>query len=268
MALPPPAEGSTSLVTGASSGIGAEIARELARRGHGVTLMARREDRLRELADEIAKENGVRAEVIGCDVTDVDARERAAREIGERGLVVDILVNNAGFGSAGRFHEMDQAKELSLVRTNVEAVVAFCGLYVPEMVERGRGAVLNVASVAAFQPLPRQATYAASKAFVLSFTDALHEELSGTGVTATALCPGPVPTEFGEQAGIASELMEGPRLVYKQPDEVAKTAVNALDKGRRVVVPGVANRFGSIAGHYTPRSLMLPLLDRFYPVGK
>jgi short-subunit dehydrogenase len=267
MALPPPAEGSTSLVTGASSGIGAEIARELARRGHGVTLMARREDRLRELADEIQKASGVRAEVIGCDVTDPDARSRAAREIEERGLVVDVLVNNAGFGTAGAFQDLDQEKELSMVRTNVEAVVAFCGMYVPAMVERGHGAVLNVASTAAFQPLPRQATYAATKAFVLSFTDGLHADLHGTGVTATALCPGPVPTEFGDTAGIEDELFQVPTAA-KSPEHVAKTGVEAMAKGRRVAVPGVANRLGTLAGHFMPRSIALPLLDRFYPVGK
>src|SRR4051794_36594026 len=220
MALPPPAEGSTSLVTGASSGIGAEIARELARRGYGVTLMARREDRLRDLAAELHGAHGVRAEVIGCDVTDVEARARAAREIEDRGLAVEMLVNNAGFGTAGPFQDLDQETELALVRTNVEAVGAFCGVYVPGMVEHGRGAVLNVASTAAFQPLPRQATYAASKAFVLSFTDGLHADLHGTGVTATALCPGPVPTEFGGTAGIDDDLFQVAGAA-KSPEDVA-----------------------------------------------
>ena len=264
MALPPPAEGSTCLVTGASSGIGAEIARELARRGHGVTLMARREDRLRELAAEL----DVRAEVVACDVSDEAARARAMREIEERGLTVEVLVNNAGFGSAGRFQSSDRTNQLSMVRTNVEAVLDFCGAYVPAMVERGRGAILNVASTASFQPLPRQATYAATKAFVLSFTEALSADLSGTGVVASALCPGPVPTEFGETAGISPGLMEGPKVVFKDPDAVARIAVEGMEKGRRVIVPGIANKLGTMAGHYTPRSVALPLLDRFYPVGK
>jgi uncharacterized protein len=264
MALPPPAEGSTCLVTGASSGIGAEIARELARRGHGVTLMARREDRLRELVDEL----DVRAEVVACDVSDEAARARAVREIEERGLTVEVLVNNAGFGSAGRFQRADRHTEISMVRTNVEAVVDLCGAYVPAMAERGRGAVLNVASTASFQPLPRQATYAASKAFVLSFTEALSADLNGTGVTATALCPGPVPTEFVETAGISPDLREGPKIVYKDPDEVARTAVEGMAKGRRLVVPGLANKLGTVAGHYMPRSVALPLLDKFWPVGK
>jgi short-subunit dehydrogenase len=262
MALPPPAEGSTCLVTGASSGIGADIARELAKRGHGVTLMARREDRLRELAGEIG------GEVVACDLSDEKARERAAREIEERGLVVEVLVNNAGFGTAGLFRELDKDRELSMVRTNVEAVLALCGTYVPGMIDRGRGAVLNVASTAAFQPLPRQATYGATKAFVLSFTEALSEELQGTGVTATALCPGPVPTEFIETAGISSRFQDGPGLIYKTPADVARTAVDAVDKGRRVVVPGVANRIGTVLGQHTPRGVALKLIERFYPVGK
>src|SRR3954454_5702921 len=268
MALPTPAEGSTCLVTGASSGIGAEIARELAKRGHGVTLMARREERLRDLAGELQKAHGVRAEVVGCDVSDPDARERAVRELESQGLTVEVLVNNAGFGSAGRFQDIEKDNAISMVRTNVEAVVDLCAIYVKGMVERGRGGILNVASTAAFQPLPRQATYAASKAFVLSFTESLSADLSGTGVTATALCPGPVPTEFGETAGISTALQEGPKIVYKDPDEVARPAVEGMAKGRRLVVPGLANKLGTLAGHYTPRSVALPLLDKFYPVGK
>jgi short-subunit dehydrogenase len=268
MALPPPADRSTCLVTGASSGIGAEIARELARRGHGVTLMARREERLRELAAELDRDHGVRAEVVGCDVTDESARTRAAQEIEGRGLTVEVLVNNAGFGTAGRFQELDPEREVSLVRTNVDAVVAFCAMYASKMAERGRGAILNVASTAGFQPLPRQATYSASKSFVRVFSEALSADLHGTGVSVTALCPGPVPTEFAETAGISSELFDGPGLVYKRPDEVAKTAVEGMDKGRRVVVPGLANRLGTAFGYYSPKSVALPLLNRFYPVGK
>ena len=155
-----------------------------------------------------------------------------------------------------------------MVRTNVEAVVDLCGAYILGMVERGRGAILNVASVAAFQPLPRQATYAASKSFVLSFSEGLSADLHGTGVTVTALCPGPVPTEFNETAGIGSEFQEGPSIVWKSAEQVAKIGVEAMAKGRRLVVPGLANKLGTVAGHYTPRSVAIPLLDRFYPVGK
>src|SRR6478672_8264971 len=198
MALPPPSADSTCLVTGASSGIGTEIARELSRRGYGVTLVARREERLRELAAELG--DGAAYEV--CDVTDADARKALAECLAVRGLEVSVLVNNAGFSTSGPFVQSDRGRELDMVRTNIEAVVDFCSLLVPGMAERGRGAVLNVASTASFQPIPMQSGYAATKAFVLSFTESLHAELAGSGVNVTALCPGPVKTEFVDVAEI------------------------------------------------------------------
>jgi uncharacterized protein len=266
MALPTPSPTTTALVTGASSGIGAEIARTLADRGHGVTLVARREDRLTALAEEIEAKLHVRADAIGCDLSDASARDRLIAEIRTRGLDVAILVNNAGFGSAGRFQELDLDGELRMVRTNVEAVVHLCGEYVPGMIDRREGAVLNVASTAAFQPLARQSTYSASKAFVLSFTEALSSDLKDTAVTATALCPGPVMTEFVENAGIAAE--DVPKFVLTSPEHNAAAAVSAMEKGKRVVVPGPLNMASAAAGHYTPRSLVLGLARRFYPVGK
>ena len=155
MALPTPKENTTALVTGASSGIGAEIARELARRGHGVTLVARREDRLKTLADELAQAHGIHAEVIAADLTDADSRGELPAALNRRGLTPDILVNNAGFTTMGPVHRADRAAELAMVRTNVEAVVDLCTLFVAGMVTGHRGAVLNTASTAAFQPLPR-----------------------------------------------------------------------------------------------------------------
>lgn len=179
MALPPPDPDSTCLVTGASAGIGAEFARELTRRGYDVTLVARREDRLNELAAEL----GESAHVHACDVTDPNARQGVADALAARGASVAILVNNAGFSTSGPFMKSDRDRELGMVRTNMEAVVDFCSLFGPGMAERGEGAILNVASTASFQPLPMQATYAATKAFVLSFTESLHAELAGSGVT-------------------------------------------------------------------------------------
>ena len=156
-----------------------------------------------------------------------------------------------------------------MVRTNCEAIVALCAEYVPGMIERGRGAILNVASTAAFQPLPFQATYSASKAFVLTFTDALTADLHGTGVTATALCPGPVPTEFGEQAGIDGGDWEGvPNFAITSPEQNAKAAIAGMDKGKRVVIPGPLNHVSAAAGHYTPRSVLLGVVRRFYPIGR
>src|SRR4051794_39298377 len=173
MALPDPHPESTCLVTGASSGIGAEIARGLARRGHGVTLAARREERLRELAEEIGGEHDVRVETISIDVTDREARARLKEDLDGRGLTVEALVNNAGFGSGGKFTELDAEDEAAIIATNVEALVALTGHFLPDMVERGQGAVLNLASLISFQPVPFQATYGASKSAVLSFSEAI-----------------------------------------------------------------------------------------------
>ncbi len=268
MALPPPSAGSTALVTGASSGIGADIARSLAGRGHGAVLVARRTERLEDLAEELRTQHDVRAETLACDLADSAARERLAGQIGELGLTVEVLVNNAGFGSGGLFHELDQGRELEMVRLNVEAVVALCGELVPRMVERGRGAVLNVASTAAFQPLPRQATYSASKAFVLAFTDALHADLQGSGVTATSLCPGPVKTEFASSAGIDEAASGLPEMFWTDSADVAEEAVKGLERGRRVVVPGRLNQASALGGQHVPRGLFLRFGSRVTPVGR
>src|SRR3954447_5757755 len=267
MALPPPGPTTTCLVTGASSGIGADIARELAKRGLGVTLVARREDRLRELAGEL-ESTGVRVEVIAADVADPDARGRMIEEIKTRGLDVEVLINNAGYGSGGSFAELEADSEVAMVRVNCEAVVALTRHYLPAMLERGRGAILNVGSTAGEQPLPRQATYSGTKAFVNTFSDALHAELHGTGVTVTSLRPGPVKTEFGDVAGISEELFSAPDFTIKSSEDVAKAAVDGLEHGRRTVAPGVAAKFATVGGRITPRTMLLPLLRRQYPVGK
>jgi uncharacterized protein len=269
MALPSPAPGSTCLITGASSGIGADMARELARRGLAVTLVARREDRLRSLAGELASKHRVAAEVIAADLTDEASRSALAEEVAARGLTVELLVNNAGFSTWGRVHSAERARELALVRTDVEAVVDLCTLFVPGMVERGRGAVLNVASTAAFQPLPGQAAYGAAKAFVLSYTQALRAELRGTGVSATALCPGPVQTEFTEAAGTTDdEAFSALRMMMVSSEAVAKAAIHGLEHDRGVVIPGTINRVGAVAAQVAPRRLLLPLLARQHPAMK
>ena len=267
MTLPAPGPDRTCLVTGASSGIGSDLARELARRGHGVTLVARREDRLRALADELAAAHGIRAEVAAVDLADEAARDGLAATVAERGLVVDVLVNNAGFSTMGPVHRSDPAREVAMIRTDVEAVAHLCSTFVPGMVERARGAVLNVASTAAFQPLPGQAGYGASKAFVLSYSQALAQELKGRGVTVTALCPGPVETGFAEAAGIGDEQAAAalPKLMWVSSPDVAAQAVAAMDKGRAVVIPGAPNRVVAGLAHLTPRRLLLPLLACRHP---
>ena len=264
MALPPPAPGSTCLITGASSGIGAELARGLAARGLGVTLVARREERLAELAEELdarpRRGDRRRRRRRG-------GRGRAVRRGRRRaGSTVEVLVNNAGYGSGGRFTSLDAESETAMVRTNVEAMVALTGRYLPAMAERGRGAVLNLGSLIAFQPVPFQATYGATKAFVLSFTDALHEEMRGTGVTVTAVCPGPVRTEFGEAGGFggADDRIPGP--LWLEADKVARDALAAVERGDRVTVPGAGNQIAALWGQHLPRFVLLPLVRRLWPV--
>lgn len=266
MALPPPAAGSTCLVTGASSGIGSDIARALVRRGQGVTLVARREERLRELADELSGASSVRVETIACDVSDPAARDRLEAAIGQLGLEVSVLVNNAGFGSSGYFQRLERESEVEMVRTNVEAVVDLCGRFVAPMVDRQSGAVLNTASTVAFQPFPLQATYGASKAFVLSFTEAISEELRGTGVTITALCPGPVKTEFVAKAGFEDSITEStPNFMWVDSADVAECGVAGLEAGKRVAIPGAFNRAGAMGGQHAPRSLLLRVMGRAHP---
>ncbi len=195
--------------------------------------MARREDRLKALADELAQAHAVRTEVIAADLTDADSRAELAAQLAGRGLTPDILVNNAGFTTMGPVHKADRSAELAMIRTDVEAVVDLCTLFVPGMVTRHRGAVLNTASTAAFQPLPGQAGYGASKAFVLSYGRALGAELRGKGVTVTTLCPGPVETGFAEAAGITdAEAGEAlPKFMWVAPADVAKAADRRARRG-------------------------------------
>jgi uncharacterized protein len=264
VALPEPSNSSTALVTGASAGIGEAIARQLAARGHGVTLVARREDRLRALADELAKKHGVRAEAIAADLGDAAARDAVAARIDELGLVAEILLNNAGFGGSGAFADGDRERLVQMVELNAVALLDFQARYLPEMVDRGRGAVINIASTASFQPIPGTATYAATKAFVLSLSEAVHEELKGTGVTLTAVCPGPVKTEFAEAAGIEQAEERLPGVFWLSAEDVATAAVKGAENGKRVVVPGLLNRAGSLTGQHSPRVLALPIVKRLW----
>jgi short-subunit dehydrogenase len=266
MSLPTPVADSTCLVTGASAGIGAELARALARRGYGVVLAARRRERLDELAGELSADHGVRAEVVACDLGEGSERDRLGREIEGLELSVEILINNAGYGSGRPFVKLERERELQMLRVNCEAVVDLCARYAPQMVERGRGGILNVASTTAFQPLPGQSTYAASKALVLSFTEAIHQELAPSGVAVTALCPGPVKTEFVEVARLDD--VSAPDFLWDTPERVAEAGVKGLERNRRVVVPGAINEFGAIVGRHAPRGLLLRAARRFYPVGR
>jgi uncharacterized protein len=262
MALPAPQPGSTAVITGASSGIGTEFARQLAARGHGVFLVARREKRLRELAGELERQHGVRAEVAAADLADPAAAEALPGRVAERGLEVDVLANNAGFTTVGDVHE-NPDRQLGMIHVNIEALVALTTAWLPGMTQRGLGAVINVASVAGFQPIPVQAVYAATKAFVLSFSEAVAAELRGTGVTMTALCPGPVATEFLEAGGFKKE-KPGPSFIWSTPADVAKAGIEGAEKGKRVVIPGVGNRASAFFGQHGPRTVVLgPFADAY-----
>lgn len=266
MSLPEPAADRTAVVTGASSGIGEEIARELVRRGHGVTLVARSAAKLADLAAELGAQ-GVRAEVLATDLTDRQARADLLGRVTALGLTPEILVNNAGLSTLGAVAKADPEAEMAMVELDVVAVVDLCTRFLPGMVERGRGGILNVASTAAFQPLPGQAGYGGCKAFVLSYTRSLGGELRGTGVTATTLCPGPVDTGFGETAGFAKEDADAalPAFMWETAEAVAKTGVEALDRGRPVAIPGPANRVAAMLAHLAPKQVLVPLLASRHP---
>ncbi|MBB2993163.1 hypothetical protein FHR72_004670 [Mycolicibacterium iranicum] len=261
--LPPPSRSGAALVTGASSGIGEEIARELARRGHQLILVARRAERLQSLADSL----GGGHHVIPVDLADAGERATLPDHVAALGLTVDILVNNAGMSNLGGVATVDVAAELRLVEVDVAAIVDLCTRFVPGMVQRRRGAVLNVASVGAFGPVPWQASYGAAKAFVLSYTEAISEELKGTGVAAAVVCPGPVRTGFGEAAGIPDDEAEKmlPKFLWEEADAVARTAVDGLARGRRVIVPGTPNRAAAMVNRLAPRWMLLPVLARSHP---
>jgi short-subunit dehydrogenase len=261
MPLPTPDDGSTALITGASSGIGEALARELAGRGHGVTLVARSEDKLHALAGELSSKHGVRAETVACDVTDPAARDRLAAEVERLGQRVDVLVNNAGFGTYKPFVEIDRERLLEETRVNTEAVVDLTSRYLPGMVQRRQGAVLITASTAAFQPLPGNALYAAAKSFALLLAEGLHHEVKGSGVSVTALCPGPVKSGFQDASG-AHDFASGlPKPLWRSPEQVAAAAIEGLASGKRVVVPGAPNRVLATIGRLSPRPIVLRVMD-------
>jgi short-subunit dehydrogenase len=266
MSLPEPTPRTTALVTGASAGIGAAIARELARRGHSLVLVARRKPKLDALAADLTSEFGVRAVGLGCDLAKAASRQRLPARVAALELEVSVLVNNAGFATGGPFHESDPERELEQVRVLVEAPVALTSAFVPAMVRRGTGAVLNVASTAGMQPLPYSAGYSAAKAYVLAFSEALHQELRGAGVTVTALAPGPVSTEFWDVAGW--EVGSGgsfesavPKPLWVTAEETASAGVRGLEQGQRVVIPGLPTRAAMLASAYVPHAFKLPAIE-------
>ena len=251
----------TALITGASSGIGRELASAIAKDRLDLVLVARRVERLEELATELRQKYGVNVEVVAADLAQPGAAARVFEAARAESGSVDVLVNNAGVGVHGLFAETPLSREVEMIHLNVVALTELTKLCVPGMIERRRGRIVNVASTAAFQPGPLMAVYYATKAHVLSFTEALAEELTGTGVTATALCPGPTRTEFQQKAGFGDvPLLKGP-LVWDAAS-VARVGWEGAKRGKRVVVPGFANRVLALGARLSPRRLTTKIARR------
>jgi uncharacterized protein len=248
----------TALVTGASGGIGEELARLLAAGGANLVLVARSADRLAALAGELSQTHGVKASVIAQDLSAPDAIEIIAGELAARQLTIDILVNNAGFGVYGPFAATPAAEEARMIQVNVAALTMLTKRLLPGMIERRQGRVLNVASTAAFQPGPLMAVYYASKAYVLSFSEALSNETSDTGVTVTCLCPGPTGTGFQDRARLGESRLSA--LSVASAAGVARAGYDGMMAGRAIVIPGLANKAGVQAVRVAPRALVRRLV--------
>jgi short-subunit dehydrogenase len=250
----------TALVTGASSGIGRELSKRFAQDGIDVVVVARRQGRLQELADELEAEYDISARVEPCDLADAEARVALFERLGEDDVHVDFLVNNAGFGSNGPFHELDRDRELAQVEVNVVALTDLTHMFLPGMVARGFGRVLNIASTAAFQPGPFMSVYYATKAYVLSFSEGISHELEGTGVSVTAHCPGATSTEFAEAASNDDTLLF--KSGVASVESVASHAYQAMQRGTVVAIPGLKNKFGAAMVRFSPRRLVRSIAAR------
>lgn len=251
----------TALITGATSGIGRALAERFAQDGHELILVARNETRLASARRDL--ETTYRIPVSDCplDLTEPDAPETLRHHLTIENIDVDVLVNNAGFATYGPFAEMDIEPQLGMIRLHVHALTQLTHLLLPGMIERGQGGILNVASTAAFQPGPGMAVYFATKAYVLSFSEALHKELREHGITVTALCPGPTSTEFFERASMQRSGLTSQLLVMKI-DPVADAGYRGLMNGKRVVVPGWKNKLSAFIARRAPQRLVLALSER------
>jgi short-subunit dehydrogenase len=248
----------TTLITGASSGIGEAFARKLAARGRNVLLVARSEDKLITLCNEVGRINSIRAQYFALDLTEPRAPARLLEETQKRGLSIDMLVNNAGFGSMGDFTESDLERELNMIDLNIKALVELTHLFLLPMRQRKQGTIINVASTAGFQPVPYMANYAATKAFVLSFTEALWEENRPYGVQIIALCPGVTETNFFD----AAKIQRPPMRVAQAPEEVVEVALAGLERKKSHVVSGWTNFLMIEAQRLVPRSLVARISGR------
>jgi hypothetical protein len=238
-----------ALITGASAGLGVEFAKALAERGHRLVLVARRKERLEELAKELGK-----ARAVALDLSKAGAAAKLMADIEKNGETVDMLINNAGFGLIGKFAELDAQRERQMIDLNVATLTDLCRAVAPQMIKRRSGAILNVASTAAFQPGPKMAVYFATKAFVLSLSEALHEELKPHAIKVSCLCPGPTRTEFGDVAGFGGNGLFD-RVAMESP-AVVKAGLDGLDRNKAVIVPGWMNKLTANSGRFAPRSVV------------
>lgn len=248
----------TTLITGASSGIGEVFARKLAARGRNVLLVARSEDKLITLCNELGRSNSIRAQYVALDLSLAEAPARLFEEAGKRGLSVDMLINNAGFGSMREFSSLDLQRELNMIDLNIKSLVELTHRFLQPMLKRKQGTIINVASTAAFQPVPFMATYAATKAFVLSFSEALWEENRPHGIQVMALCPGVTDTNFFE----AARGYKPPARVSQTPEEVVDTALRGLAHGRSHIISGWSNFLMTQSERLAPRSLIIRVAGR------
>ncbi|RMH50076.1 MAG: SDR family oxidoreductase [Bacteroidetes bacterium] len=251
-----PAE--TVLITGASSGIGLELARLFAADGSDLVLVARREAALQRLAADLQARHGITAHVAPHDLADPAAPQALYDRLAGQGVTVDVVVNNAGFGAHGAVAELDLSRQLAMIQVNVTALTHLTRLFLPGLLARNRGGVLNVASTAAFQPGPYMAVYYATKAYVLSFTEALAEEVAETNLTVTCLCPGPTDTGFADEAGMAASRLF--RLGAMEARTVARRGYEAFRDGRVVAIPGLKNKAGAAGVRFLPRAVVRRLV--------
>lgn len=245
----------TVLITGVSGGIGKELADRFAKGGHNIVLVARSESKIVELAQEYRKKYGIQATVIAKDVAAPGVPEEIFTELKEKGITVDYLVNNAGFGLFGTFMETDMEQEVNMIDVNIKALTVMTKLFLPDMIKRGQGGVMNVASLVGFFPGPMMSVYYATKAYVLSFTEALANEVTGTGVTVTALCPGLTSTGFVDRSGMGA--VKG---AIMEAGQVAEEGYRGFLRGKTLIMPGVRNRFIAFLPRLLPRKMITRLV--------
>lgn len=259
----------TALITGATSGIGAAFARELASRQMNLFLVARSEETLKEQAKQLQEQYDIHVEVVVQDLTAPSAGTAVYNVVHQNGVPIDLLINNAGFGDYGAFSESDLLRQLEMIQLNIHALVELTHLFLPGMKQRGYGSIINVSSIGGFVPLPYMSVYAASKAFVLSFSEALWAENRDLGIRIQALCPGPTETKFFQVAGFPDSMRRTPKQLLTSPEEVVLTCLKALEKGDSTVVTGgLKNQAIVNLPRFFPRDRLVSLMEKVFRRGK